>query len=180
MVSSSVTDPLHLVKREDPPSGLVFLDVDGVLNSGDGNNAIGQLILDGFVPVHQDQRWFQPRHIRLLNAIELRSGARLVLSSTWRLSHHEGAVEALMKEAGYRGRGFFGKTDSGGPTRGAEIRRYLSYHHILKWARPVPYVVLDDDWDKDLDPDHFVQTDYQEGLAERHVERALKILGTIP
>jgi hypothetical protein len=170
-------DPNDLTKREDPPSGLIFLDVDGVLNSGDGNNAIGQLILDGFLPIHQDQRWFQPRHVRLLNAIELQSGASLVLSSSWRLSHHEGAVEALMREAGYRGGGFVGSTDSAGPTRGAEILRTLKHFRDNVNFEPIPYVVLDDDWDKDLDPDHFVQTDYQEGLAERHVERALKILG---
>jgi hypothetical protein len=169
-------DPRDLAKMETPPSSLIFLDVDGVLNSGDGNNAIGQLVLDGFIPSHQKQRWFQPRHVRLLAKLEHLSGASLILSSSWRLDTHPGEIEHFMREAGHPSPCIVGTTDSGGPTRGAEIGRYLKYFQDNVAFGPVPYVVLDDDWDPDMHPDHFVSIDYQEGLTERHVERAVKIL----
>lgn len=158
---------------------LIFLDVDGVLNSGDGNNAIGELILEGFIPSHCDQRWFQPRHVRLLYKIEHLTGAHLVLSSSWRNGNSLDYVQSLMREAGHPRPTLIGKTDSEGPTRGAEIARYLKrYNNDPVLDNVSTYVVLDDDWDKDLDLDldHFVQIDYREGLTERHVQRAVEIL----
>lgn len=152
---------------------VVFLDFDGVLNSaaffGAGPHQLGDL---------------DPVAVARLNHLVARSGARVVVSSAWRLQCSPTELEARLAAQGYLD-GLLGVT----PTvpldatasvwslpRCAEIRAWLA-------ARPEPpthFVILDD---APLSPTElaelqpcFVRTDDAHGLRDEDVEAALRIL----
>lgn len=147
---------------------LIFLDIDGVLNSQEfwarHVAAGGRGGLDGI----------DEMAVRRLNTLVVTSGARVIVSSFWRFY----GLPALQILLDHRGASFplSGHTPyQRGATRGAEIASYLSIAFSQK--RPGAFVILDDDDDMgDLAP-HLVRTDHRVGLTDADVDRALAILG---
>lgn len=146
---------------------VVFLDFDGVLNS---------------------VRWYQtgmkesqcalyyakkidPAAVGLLNQLVDRTGASVVISSTWRRFADDVAVRTL-RARGFMGQ-IIGKTPELSTFRGLEIQSWLS-------TPPVPvesFVILDDENDMVHLEHRLVQTSFQlGGLQDVHVERAIQIL----
>lgn len=149
---------------------IVFLDFDGVLNSmADFNFKTTSSLFDA-------------PYIARLNAIVVQSGAKVVISSSWRVNHSLDELRKLLHAAGFQGDVidctpiFQYDTVQGlcdiGEIRSAEIRAWMDAH-------PVPiasFVVLDD---LELSPlaEYQVLTDMVEGLRDHHIEQALAILG---
>lgn len=151
-------------KKQRPAVKVIFLDVDGVLNNG--------------------KHWFQcrlsderidnsricPLAVERLRRLVAQTGARVVLSSAWRLSaEHREAVRRVLAEIGIR---FYGITpDFSFRPRGHEIGQWLREHPEV-----TSYVILDDNDDMDTVQDRLVQTDFNTGLLDEHVERATALL----
>ncbi|WP_373776511.1 HAD domain-containing protein, partial [Porphyromonas loveana] len=77
---------------------VIFLDFDGVLNSGDNSRAISQLLSDE----SEMQRIsiagfeFDERCVRWLTYIINSTGAKIVISSSWRLNYTLEEMRAIL------------------------------------------------------------------------------------
>lgn len=118
-------------------------------------------------------KYNQLDHIRILYLKELvdRSGADIVLSSSWRKIP---SLEAILVETFEKfSLSILDKTEYiYGVERGDEIQEWLNRHKEY-----TNFVVLDDDSDMTAVRDHHVQTCWFDcGLTMSNVEQALKIL----
>ena len=146
---------------------VVFLDFDGVLNSGEfaasprNDNPGGLLGLD----------W---KAIARLNRLILLTGAKVVVSSTWRLDDDVPGLRALLGEAGFDGE-VIGMTPSLNGPRGLEIQAWLDSAPLFG-VDVEQFVIVDDDSDMEHLGDRLVKTTFQDGLQDEHVEKAAALL----
>jgi hypothetical protein len=144
---------------------IIFLDFDGVLNPPGG-------VIRGN-PQDLTRPKMGPEAIANLNYIIKSTGAKVVVSSTWR------RVGVNFLQAALNNNGFHGEIISTTPFvnrhhRGGEIRQWFLYTHITQEVDS--FVILDDDDDMDPLMDHLVQTDPLQGLTRTDAERAIEIL----
>ena len=156
---------------------IIFLDIDGVLNSMD---YFGQTKdCKGYTEIN-------PEKVKLLKEIVDRTGAEIVLSSTWRnLGKRKNEPEHPMythltdtlKEYGME---IVDHTPYIGQDRTKEIKAWLD----AQSDKDIRFVSLDDDFPKhEYDEvgigDCLVRTSFYEkdgGLRKEHVEKAVEIL----
>lgn len=159
---------------------VIFLDIDGVLNSE-----------EFFVERAQNYRYDEYRKagcsprvsrqlcsldnvaIANLNHLITQTGAKIVVSSTWRADDPElQEIFAIVGIPAYIGITPYTETRH----RGLEINYWLDKHPEVE-----NYVILDDDNDMlNKQFEHFVQTDaYKRGLSLENVEQAIKILNKV-
>ena len=146
---------------------VIFLDIDGVLS-------------------HYKSRWnIDPQKVALLEEILKSTGAKIVVSSSWRVGCRDGKdfVDKMFStwrsELNSQKRdslfieSIIDVTDHMGRERGDEIQRWLDAHE----DEVETYVILDDDNDM-LEEQlfNFVQTDGWYGMSDRTVELATQIL----
>lgn len=149
---------------------IIFLDIDGVVNCMHTKQKLRGII------------FVDPRKIQLIKNIVDATGARIVLTSTWRFGWHD--IEehinspnasdfiSLRDEFNKIGLDFFDKTErSDDGYRGKEISKWLENHPEV-----TNYVVIDDDTDIKPHGLNFVQTSWQKGICQNHVRKAIKIL----
>lgn len=164
---------------------IIFLDIDGVLNSDayivtdayfNECLAIGvEDPLDYEVVIKAHHLHLDPKAIHLLNQLVADSGAQVVLSSTWRIRYSLDEMNAMLKLRGAT----FELTDKTPQIRfsrvfrGEEIRDYLK---ALK-EKPEAFVIIDDNDEFPKFQKQFVHTNEKVGLTQEHVDKALKILG---
>lgn len=156
------------------PKRIVFLDIDGVLNSvattrqerhvsswapGDEWEQAGR-------GVRCDERLVE----RLVHIVKA-APAYIVLSSTWRRVFSWDALEALFTAWGLAGR-LIDMT----PTMNSRKEEILTW--LATTDEDVESYVVIDDYDMTLPADRFVRTSYETGLQDEHVARALTILRT--
>lgn len=159
---------------------VIFLDFDGVLNS------------DPWIweqckkPGGQEKvlREVGPEFVALLNQLVERSGAKVVVSSSWRICYTDDKLQEILNAAGFKGE-VIGSTKSlfrRSPERiypeekqverGEEIQVWLNEHPGVE-----SFVILDDSDDMaHLRKTNFVHTNPMEGLRQRDVDKALGIL----
>jgi hypothetical protein len=151
---------------------VLFLDIDGVLNSDNWYNYHTESPSMG--PLGDLMECIDPRAISMVNRIVDYTNCVLVLISSWRCVHPITLINRALSERGLNCY-LFGATPSLGKTRGYEIGAWLDL-----WPRmPESWAILDDD--KDMDPymDHLVvQTTYGSGLLLEHANRVIDILGS--
>lgn len=160
---------------------LIFLDIDGCLNSDrymrsplyleetKDYNPHGMEIINKAHHTHLD-----PEAIRLVNLLVDKTGAEVILSSTWRNRYSIDEMNSMlaMRGATFKITGitpiFFSFRG-----RGGEIKDFLD-----DLGEEVSFVILDDvnqfhhyDFEKE-----FIQTTEEDGLTMAHVERAIKVL----
>lgn len=151
---------------------IIFLDVDGVLNY-DGCSA-----RCGFYYGVEDSK------VELLKKIIDATGAKIVLSSTWRLGFDnkghrlEDHAKYLKEKLAKYGLEIYGMTPEVGGwhgQRGREIKLWLTAHEETD-----EWVVLDDEYFDDFPENgimpHWVETYDLYGLTEEDVEKAINIL----
>ncbi|WP_394794912.1 HAD domain-containing protein [Armatimonas sp.] len=170
---------------------VLFLDFDGVLNSGDwikrGNSPSARCPLGSCCNL-------QPDLVARLNIIVAATGCQVVYSTAWRTGGKE-PLERCWASLQCAGATFPMPTDattdmaqavhegqSGSlliaPSRGKEIGEWLqSYWSIGGMLSPFRYVILDDSSDAECKRfaghGKFVQTSAEWGLTERHMESAI-------
>lgn len=133
---------------------IIFLDVDGVLNS----------VQDRFSWTIESDK-----HLILLACIVRRTDAKIVVSSSWR---NCGLLDTLKKRLNDFLMSIYDKTKDIGE-RGLEIKDWLDSHSGVE-----SFVILDDeDFDiKSYFPNNFVKTNEKVGLQKEAVEKCIAIL----
>ena len=148
---------------------ILFLDIDGVMNSGQFVHSFG-------VRGNTDHNAIDPAAVIRLNKIIVGAGALVVISSSWRLIEPIPMIELALKHHGFMGY-VIGSTTScraSDSSRGDEIGIWLK---AVKHERTVEsFVILDDDDDMDKLSDHLVKTTWENGLQDEHVDLAIKML----
>ena len=135
---------------------VIFLDVDGVLNSSQ----------DGF-NIKLETR----KHLVLLKQLVDETGAEIVLSSSWRI--YDKTRVFIKKKLEEYGIALIGFTPDTGESKGKEIK---------KWLDETPYsiesfVILDDDSDMDeYTHAKLVKTDSNIGLHQVDIIKAIHLL----
>lgn len=162
---------------------IVFLDIDGVFNSCEYNKSERYLLetagmSDAEIMLIAHYTHLDPLSIQIFNGLIKRSGAIVVLSSTWRGRY---SPEEMTKMFHDRGGEFevkdatpilHGKINSSRIPRGKEIAAYLSALD----EQPESFVIFDDHDDMLHLKQNLVQTNIKTGITQEDVERALKIL----
>lgn len=147
-------------------SKIVFLDVDGVLNSDE----FDKWLQDNHMKKYYGYELLDQKAILNLQDIVFTTGAEIVLSSSWRLS--KSCSERLRQQLLPYGLQFVDRTVSiPHKDRGEEIKEWLSRHPNV-----THFVILDDEFEMAGLEEHFVQTDFNTGLLPHHTEKAIKIL----
>lgn len=139
---------------------VIFLDIDGVL-----------------APIVERDRYgeIEPSCMQVLNEIVARSGADVVVSSSWRFSKTTVEMQRILEEHGFRGR-VVDRT----PT---EARGLLRWEEITSWLEEHPVdclVILDDHGNMGPLSQWLVQTEPSVGLRPADAERALASLAEAP
>jgi hypothetical protein len=140
-------------------TSVLFLDIDGVLNSDRYRYAHG--------PGVRANDLIDPEAVETLNHITERWALKVVISSSWRVMPE---LESILRAKGVEAK-IIGKTSSRAAVRGDEIRQWLAEHPEV-----TAYVILDDDGDMGELLDHLVQTDYRYGLQPEHMARVAAVL----
>lgn len=156
---------------QEGPDKLIFLDVDGVLNHQGQHTGLDHR-------VDTPSGVVSAGCVRLLNHITDETGAKLVLSSTWRKDSRFDAIESL-KKGGVTGE-FIGTTGSGGDMscRGGEIERWLRDNEFSHFYDN--YIILDDDNDMLLSQaGNYLHVDPAVGLTHNTAYRAINKLGKL-
>lgn len=147
---------------------VVFLDVDGVLNS----NSFAEKMLEeeGIRVFYEDI--LDKRCISCLKQIVKKSGADIVLSSSWRRIPK--ARAKLVEQLAEYGMSIHSDTPYTGGERGDDITAWFNRHKDLNIES---YVILDDDSDMNVHMKHLVHTSfYGWGLETKHIRYAVDIL----
>ena len=161
---------------------IIFLDIDGVLNSRVYGDSEFYLIStaglsDAEIMLTMHHHHLDPNAIKILNDLVKRSGAEVVLSSTWRGRYSPEEMTAMLKDRGgefeikFSTPKLFGKISSR-ISRGKEIAHYLKMLEV----QPESFVILDDHDDMIHLKPFLVQTTMEYGLTTDDIEKALKIL----
>jgi hypothetical protein len=166
------SDVRHTIIKRRSKMKVIFLDLDGVLNSDR---------YDRERDWSKTNTYIDETRLPLLKRIVDETGAKIVFSSTWR--DHWNADPALCDEDGKYinecfaryGLSIYDKTPEIGSftERKAEIAQWLQEHKTER------YVIIDDfyyGWEE-MNP-FYVRTDMKvdRGLEERHVLKAIAIL----
>ena len=152
---------------------VILLDIDGVVNSEinqDDNFRKGRWSTHNLI--------MDPEAMACLKEIVDKTGAEIILSSTWRYPDEDGSFaskENFVKQLFDFGMFLTGETPQLQEyDRAAEILTYLNEHPEV-----THFVILDDDLDlvknKELRP-HLLHTNYQIGLVKSEISEAIAIL----
>ena len=153
---------------------IIFLDIDGVLNSA-----------DFFKKKHEETGLTQggarvesidPDALRLLERILEETDARIVVSSSWRIGRETVEIKKILRLAGFRHWDkIIDRTPSAGSLseqRGEEIGMWLDeYNEDVE-----TFIILDDGSDMGALLDHLVKTNWEYGLSEYEVKIAIERL----
>ncbi len=142
---------------------VIFLDIDGVLNSYQYDK--GRTQADGNI---------DRSRVALIKSLVDKTGAKIVLSSTWRELLGTDEARQLTDVFGEFSLTIYDKTPHVNNDRQQEITQWLSEH-----PETTKFVIFDDikmGWGG-LD-ERVIKTDYRigRGVGERHIERAVEML----
>ena len=149
---------------------LIFLDVDGVINSV--NNLI-RVYNETHKPHSGYLYPFDSNCLENLKKLVIETNSSLVISSTWRLST-KGRNKLLQELKKYDlDKLVIGYTPFLGSSRGNEIKEFLSNFECTFTPN---FIILDDDSDMDDLLPFLVKTNRQVGLTKENVQQAIKKL----
>lgn len=135
---------------------VIFLDIDGVLNTCNGlETGINRGLVEH------------------LNMLVRDSGASVVVSSSWRVAGLR-RIRTTLREHGFIGRVSGVTPITGLGIRGLEIQAWLD---TCRWS-VTGLVILDDNGDMAHLHPHLIQTDYRKGLTPDDVSEAIDRLRT--
>ncbi len=106
-----------------------------------------------------------------VNEILAHTGAKVVISSSWRHGWTLERLREILAAAGFVGE-VIDITPRYGASRGHEIKEWLVDHD----EGHDPYVILDDDSDMGPLMSKLVKTSFETGLLDLHVEEAIERL----
>ncbi len=148
---------------------IIFLDIDGVLNTAEN-------FVEGNLPSNPTMEeinlsMLDERLIKNLNTIIEETGAKVVVSSTWRMGRSIEELKCLLDKKGFVGE-IIGKTPILNDDRGIEIQKFIDESSFNIDS----FTILDDDSDMCHLMDKLIQTNFIEGLNNITVKNAIKML----
>lgn len=157
---------------------VIFLDVDGVLNSEKFYRKRGapDYRFEDEPPYPLCE--FDPEAVELFNKITDQTGAKIVVSSTWRIGRTVDELKELFQSVGVTGqiidktRTLRERKEYEKIVRGTEIRIWLE-----KFPKVYRYIIIDDD--NDMLPEqqpNFIKTSFWTGITVENVNAAIKKL----
>lgn len=179
-----------------PPAGagnkvnLLFLDVDGVLNSHKIQILMGNLAFPD--PEATEKNFVHNPECTdlmaagLINALCKSTNTFIVLSSSWRIGMELDMIPTTLSKIGINPDLVIGMTDTLNGPRGDQISRFLTnvrteqgrdylvkngllFSNVVWWETTIDsYAIVDDDTDEAIEKnhkDHFVQTSFMDGLT---------------
>lgn len=149
------------------PVKVLFLDIDGVLNSHE------------YLYVQRTEAFrcedlaaqIDPAAVERLNDIIARTGCEVVLSSVWRLNRGLMKTWRALLVHGFKYRIIDSTPADCNGYRGKQILSWLTDHPEV-----AQYAVVDDSDDMDGVRDRLVQTTFRHGLQDEHVDRLVELL----
>lgn len=150
---------------------VIFLDFDGVLNSSEFLRT---------EPGPLDR--LDPSAVARLNTIVQRSGAKVVVSSSWRLHRPLDELSRLLLSVGFAGEVAGSTPDLSSSTRvadGCAVRSLEIRTWLDQSADSVEQFVVLDDAELDDLALHLVKTSFAGGLLDEHVDAALHLLSAM-
>jgi len=162
---------------------IVFLDIDGVLN----HEAFYRKRQEEGIHIYPTYPLseFDPESVSRLNYILEQTGAKVVMSSSWRHGRTIQELQNILEKVGFKGE-LIDKTPSfkhDDCVRGNEIEKWIDDHRELLGAdkfRYCEYVILDDDCDMlYTQKDNFIHVDRYVGITMQTAIRAINILKTV-
>jgi len=177
----------------EPVDKLVFLDIDGVVNSGKNYHEWNAAWDEGLKERQrlglETDRWVNPAddpyilklfdadNIAVLNRITSEAGAAIVVSSSWRMFYASRfqKLKDILAAAGVQAQ-VLGPTPTHVPHRGAAIDAFLYQNYK---GKSLHLAILDDEPKSSFTPNcdpWLVQTNGTKGLQEKDAARALKVL----
>ena len=164
---------------------VIFLDIDGVLNSSDYMRCLHRLKVNHGIGDTMDEygQLFDSRCVNYLDLIIRETGAKIVISSTWRMGGLP-KMQAMWQARSLPGEviGITPRYPSGeiqekyyqpGVGRGYEIQEWLEEHSNIE-----SYVILDDDSDM-LSHQKFVKCGNHYGIDYSVYKDAVEKLNTL-
>ena len=156
----------------------LFLDIDGVLNTGQYSN---YLVDNGLCETDADGYLFDPEAVKNLRYIIEKTDAKIIITSTWRL---DGDMQAL-----WYNRKLAGKVVGVTPTiqkekgigkikiwyghKGMEVEEWLNRYATA----PYKYAILDDEDDYlETQSNHLVLTDPMTGITKEVADKVISLL----
>lgn len=150
---------------------IIFLDIDGVLNSLRSCLALGGYPFPGRSK-ERDWHLFDDVAVGLLRRVVSKTGAVCVLSSSWRLGMDADDLQDLAERLGVP---IIGKTRDtySRERRGEQIRDWLQTNPDV-----VCYAILDDDSDMMHEQlPYFVKVNHDDGLTYAQHKQLIDLLG---
>lgn len=185
---------------------IIFLDIDGVLNHQNWFSRRHKEVDQNDIVSHYPFYEFDPESVEQLNRIINETGAKIVVSSTWRLGRTITQLQEILDRVGFIGEvidktpNFHAKgTDNDGERigytipRGCEIDWWLDNKgkfQRINWSTEEQqkyidkaivknYVILDDDSDMLYGQrEHFVKTYTMNGLTKERADDCIRILNS--
>ena len=142
------------------PDKVIFLDVDGVLNSVEDRFSWG---------IETD------KHLEYLKDIIDKTGAAIVVSSSWRiLPNMMDRLRSRLKDFGMDAYSKTPEIHTHGRHRGDEIRKWLQENPGVK-----KFAILDDESDmREFVNTNFFKTDMEIGLTKDIADEVIKFLNS--
>ena len=141
---------------------VIFLDVDGVLNSAQDGYSI---------------RLKTDSHLKLLQYIVKETGAKIVLSSSWRIGFTPASKNLLARFKEYGLELMDCTPELSGTCRGDEIRKWLEEFEVENDVER--FAILDDEADMaEFTESNLIQTDTNVGLQKADAVRCIKLLNS--
>jgi hypothetical protein len=167
---------------------VIFLDVDGVLNSesymlklAEEHRQLGPHATCDCFKLH---RQIDPDAIARLNHLVSVTEAKIVISSTWRKLFDPPDLRRTLEEHGLVAE-IVGQTPDGHDEPEmlevyGHLERIYRGYEIDFWLKKHPevdrFVILDDGSDMMMHGNRLVQTDCEDGLCDEHVDLATRVL----
>lgn len=125
---------------------VLFLDFDGVLNSiafMKSQSAAGKWeMVTARTGARDWSNMIDPRAIVLLNGVVARTGAKIVVSSSWRLALTKDEIISALRKRGFRGDVIDATPHCSGEPRSFEIAAWLNHRGAGDVSR---FAIVDDD-----------------------------------
>lgn len=153
---------------------IIFLDIDGVLVTWDSLHEWGL----SRPTKSRSGGMLDPGPVKILNEIIEKTGASIVISSSWRIGRTLDKLKEDLAEGGVNCSTMIDFTPRRNDAkRGLEIQEWLNHHYFITKTQPEKMVILDDEI-SDMGPfKHLVvQSNMETGLTEVHLARVLEML----
>lgn len=152
---------------------LIFLDIDGVLNS----ERYFKSRAFGFPGMISKRDKLDPDAVKILSDVIACTGAKIIISSTWRLAYSKREIATLLRNIAPFPPGTFGGVT---PDHGVTGNRGDEIAHFLKRVSAFSYCIIDDmptdGFTHEQRERHLVTTNYESGLLKSHVPKILNSL----